>query len=93
MGTGNITVEFLSAAMVLRVCRYLSWMAAGDLAMISAASFKARDAFCSPSAAITFARASRDDSASAAMALCAEVNKWESQVELQRADPGTKATG
>eukprot|EP00094_Tigriopus_californicus_P010510 TCALIF_10138-PA protein Name:"Similar to sif Protein still life, isoform SIF type 1 (Drosophila melanogaster)" AED:0.33 eAED:0.37 QI:0/0/0/0.63/1/1/19/0/1332 len=42
--------------------------AAGDSDMISEASFKAREAFCSPSAAITLARASRLASASAAMA-------------------------
>lgn len=36
--------------------------------MTSLASRRARDAFCSPSAAITLARASREASASAAMA-------------------------
>ena len=38
--------------------------------MTSAASLRARDAFCSPSAAMTLARASRAASASAAMARC-----------------------
>ena len=33
--------------------RYLSWRAAGDEEMMSEASFRARDAFCSPSAPIT----------------------------------------
>merc|ERR1711973_298863 len=40
------------------VCKYLSCSAAGDSEMISEASFRARDAFCSPSAAITLALAS-----------------------------------
>lgn len=35
-------------------CRYLSWSAAGESPMISEASRKARDAFCSPSAAMTW---------------------------------------
>ena len=47
-----------------------TWRAAGEDEMISDASFKARDAFCSPSAAMTLARASRAASASAAMARC-----------------------
>jgi len=51
-----------------RTCRYRSWRAAGDSEMTSEASLSARDAFCSPSAAITFARASRAASASAAIA-------------------------
>lgn len=54
IGSGNIMVEFFSAEIVLRVWRYRSWIAAGDWAITSAASFKARDAFCSPSAAITY---------------------------------------
>uniref|UniRef100_A0A1B0AZ25 Uncharacterized protein n=1 Tax=Glossina palpalis gambiensis TaxID=67801 RepID=A0A1B0AZ25_9MUSC len=44
--------------------------AAGEAPITSEASRKARDAFCSPSAAITLARASRAASASAAMARC-----------------------
>ena len=35
-------------------CRYRSWRADEDSAITSEASFKARDAFCSPSAAITY---------------------------------------
>lgn len=50
--------------------RYLSWRAAGESPITSLASRKARDAFCSPSAAITLARASRAASASAAIARC-----------------------
>lgn len=34
--------------------RYLSWSAAGESPMISDASRKAREAFCSPSAAMTW---------------------------------------
>ena len=45
-----------------------TWSAAGLSAITSDASFRARDAFISPSAAITFARASRAASASAAIA-------------------------
>ena len=37
----------------LVTCKYRNWMAAGDSETISAASRRARDAFCSPSAAIT----------------------------------------
>ena len=48
-------VEFFSAAMLDKVCRYLSWRADGDSEMIIEASFKAMLAFCSPSAAITLA--------------------------------------
>lgn len=57
-GTGNTMVEFFSAEMDWRVCRYLSCRAAGDAMMISLACRKACADFCSPSAAITFARAS-----------------------------------
>ncbi len=53
MGMGKMMVEPLSAAMILRVCRYLSCMAVGDDAMFSAASFSARAAFNSPVAVIT----------------------------------------
>ena len=51
-------------------CRYLSWRAEGDWSMTEEASFRAREARISPSAAITLARASRDASASAAIARC-----------------------
>ena len=54
MGRGNIIVEFFSAEIVLRVCKYRSCRAEGASAMTSAASFNAREAFCSPSAAITW---------------------------------------
>ena len=70
IGTGKTIVEFFSAAMELRVWRYLNWRAEGDWDMTSAACFRARDARCSPSAAMTFARASRAASASAAIARC-----------------------
>ena len=53
IGRGKIIVEFLSAAMLFRVCKYLSWRADGDSFMTSAASFRDREAFISPSAAIT----------------------------------------
>ncbi|KNC27999.1 hypothetical protein FF38_06748 [Lucilia cuprina] len=49
---------------------YLNCKAAGEPPITSEASLRARDAFCSPSAAITLALASRAASASAAMALC-----------------------
>lgn len=38
----------------LSVCKYRSCRADGDSAITSAASLKARDAFCSPSATITY---------------------------------------
>lgn len=53
IGKGNTIVEFFSAEIVFNVWRYRSWMAAGDCAITSAASFKDLEAFCSPSAAIT----------------------------------------
>ena len=49
-------------------CRYLSCKADGDSSMIFDASLSAFEARISPSAAITLARASRDASASAAIA-------------------------
>ncbi len=48
MGMGKTMVEPFSAAMVLRVWRYRSCRAVGDLWMASAASFSAREAFSSP---------------------------------------------
>ena len=54
MGMGKTMVEFFSEEMVARVCRYLSWSAAGLSDMMSLASFRALLAFCSPSAAMTF---------------------------------------
>eukprot|EP00090_Calanus_glacialis_P016878 TRINITY_DN26414_c0_g1_i1.p1 TRINITY_DN26414_c0_g1~~TRINITY_DN26414_c0_g1_i1.p1 ORF type:complete len:102 (+),score=13.14 TRINITY_DN26414_c0_g1_i1:219-524(+) len=70
IGMGKIIVELCSADIVLRVCKYRSCRAEGLSAMTSAASRNARDAFSSPSAAITLALASLAASASAAMALC-----------------------
>jgi len=70
IGTGNMIVEFFSAAIEFRVCRYLSCKADGDSSMILEASLSALDALISPSAAMTLALASRDASASAAIALC-----------------------
>ena len=52
-GRGKMMVEFFSAEMVVNVCKYRSWRAEGDSEIMSAASFKARDAFISPSAAMT----------------------------------------
>ena len=46
-------LKFVSDALI-QTCKYLNWMAAGDSETISAASRKARLAFCSPSAAITW---------------------------------------
>lgn len=54
MGRGKTMVEFFSAAMVVKVCRYRSWRAAGDSVITMDASFRALDAFISPSAAITW---------------------------------------
>ena len=54
IGSGNIIVEFFSAAMAFNVCRYRSCRACGDSDMTSAASLSARDEFISPSAAITY---------------------------------------
>lgn len=53
IGRGNTMVEFFSAEMVLRVCRYRSCKAEGDSLIMFAASLRAREAWCSPSAAIT----------------------------------------
>ena len=70
MGRGKIIVEFFSAEILVKVWRYRSCKAAGESERISDASFKEREAFCSPSAAMTLALASLAASASAAMALC-----------------------
>lgn len=56
MGRGKMIVEFFSAAMELRLCRYRSWRADGDSAMTREASFRALDAFISPSAAMIWNR-------------------------------------
>ena len=69
-GRGKMMVEFFSAEMLVKVWRYRSCKAAGESERISDASFKEREAFCSPSAAMTLALASLAASASAAMALC-----------------------
>ena len=61
MGRGKMMVEFFSAAMVVSVCRYRSWRAAGDSVMTMEASFRALDAFISPSAAMTYGAAARRD--------------------------------
>lgn len=70
MGRGKIIVEFFSADIEFNVCKYRNCRAEDDSAITSEASLRALDAFCSPSAAMTFARASRAASASAAMARC-----------------------
>ena len=49
-------VEFFSAEIVFNVCRYRSCIADGVSAIMSAASFRERDAVISPSAAITWKR-------------------------------------
>lgn len=53
MGSGKTIVEFFSAAIVVRVWRQRSWRAAGDSVMTMEASFRALEAFISPSAAMT----------------------------------------
>ena len=55
--------------------RYRNCRAAGDWLMTIAASLRAVEALYSPSAAMTLARASRDASASAAMARCSCTGK------------------
>lgn len=74
-GNGKMIVEFFSDAMLFNVCKYRSCNAAGLLQIISDACFNASDDFISPSAAITFALASRLASASVAMALCSAVGR------------------
>lgn len=59
MGRGKTIVEFFSAAMVVSVWRYRSWRAAGDSVMTMEASFRALDAFISPSAAMTYGTVER----------------------------------
>ena len=66
------TLYWASTALVRQckiTCKYLNWRAEDESLMTSEASLSARLAFCSPSAAITLARASRAASASAAIAL------------------------
>ena len=57
IGNGKIIVRKISAGIVVSVCKYQSCRAAGDSAMISDASFRALEIFCSPSTAITLALA------------------------------------
>lgn len=57
MGRGKMIVEFFSAEIAFNVWRYRSCKAAGDSQMTSAASLRARDALCSPSAASTWVNA------------------------------------
>uniref|UniRef100_A0A8C5UJK4 Uncharacterized protein n=1 Tax=Malurus cyaneus samueli TaxID=2593467 RepID=A0A8C5UJK4_9PASS len=64
--------------MVVKVCRYRSWRAAGDSVITMAASFRALDAFISPSAAITWGA-----SASAAMALCSCTGNFTSLISTR----------
>ena len=63
-------MEFFSVAIVVRVCKYLNCKADPDSLMMSEASLRARDAFISPLAVRTLARASQAASASAAMVRC-----------------------
>ena len=79
IGNGNIIVEFFSDEMWVNVCKYLSCRALGESEMTSEASLRAFEAFISPSAAMTFALASRAASASAAIARC---NEWGSLTSL-----------
>ena len=53
IGSGKMMVEFFSAEIWVSVWRYLSCRADLDSEMISEASFRALEAFCSPSAAMT----------------------------------------
>ena len=53
MGSGNMMVEFFSAEILFKVCRYLSCKADGDSLMTSEAFFNDKAALFSPSAAIT----------------------------------------
>lgn len=70
MQTGNRIVFVLSLATVFSVCRYRSCKASGVADITRAASFSDLLARCSPSAAITLARASRTADASIAIARC-----------------------
>uniref|UniRef100_A0A1B0FA60 Uncharacterized protein n=1 Tax=Glossina morsitans morsitans TaxID=37546 RepID=A0A1B0FA60_GLOMM len=72
IGMENLRRETVNLnSSVKEINKVLSYeIAAGEAPITSEASRKARDAFCSPSAAITLARASRAASASAAMARC-----------------------
>jgi len=83
-------VEFFSAEICVNVCRYRSWRATGDWAITSAASFNCRDAFCSPSAAMTLARASRLASASAAIDRCIDWGKRTSVLRKLRVNKKEK---
>lgn len=52
MGIGKNILDPLSAAIVDKVCRYLSCRAVGEAAITPAASLRAREALSSPCAAM-----------------------------------------
>lgn len=70
MGRGKTMVEFFSAAIVVSVCRYRSCRAAGDSVITMEASFRALDAFISPSAAITYGEGRRGQLANSMVPPC-----------------------
>ena len=53
MGIGNMIVDDCSVDIPVRVCRYRNCRAFGDCWITSAATLRAPEAFCSPSAAMT----------------------------------------
>ena len=54
IGNGKMIVEFFSSEIAWSVCKVRKCIAPGDCEITSAASFNARLALCSPSAAITY---------------------------------------
>uniref|UniRef100_A0A1I8FE34 PKD domain-containing protein n=1 Tax=Macrostomum lignano TaxID=282301 RepID=A0A1I8FE34_9PLAT len=80
---GKMMVEFFSAEMALRVCRYRQLQSKRRLLNHGCRIAQSLDARCSPSAMITFARASLAASASAAIARCSTTGRRTSLISTR----------
>ena len=77
-------VEFFSAEIDVSVWRYRSWRAEGDSEMMSAASFSAREAFISPSAAMTWKKGYKQFRASYYLSLFPEMKQKDNVSKIKK---------